>query len=645
MNHRVTLLALTLSLAHLLFFSLVSIQADDFDTGDEMAMFFDEDELVETATRYPKPLMQVAENVSIVTAEEIAAMHYHSVAEVLNYVTGVYVSFNGQDFNSEADYSIQGAQPWHTLVLIDGVRYNNASGGSALLSGIPVQIIKRIEIIKGGASSVWGSALAGVINIITKDTGATAGPSGTLIASYGEADSLRYEGDVAGQGGPISYYLYGGRMESDGLVNGRFYESSPFYSKMRFELPEDVELTVSLGHSSPSWKQLEYPAADYIEYGRNRSTFGSLYLDIPFSKGLNLHIAAQTFRQKYMLERDVMGLGDLAGGEGAQFNDTIWDEQNDSFEARLTWLGNSLSATIGAETSRSTMDYTLAFGEEWGGPGVMEAKKAKDEKRGVYANATFSLGDFSVTPGLRYDYHSISDEFISPSLGLTYRLNDSTIIRGTMARGFSHPYLALISGGNDWEYVNPDLKPEKTLASQVGVETTALRYLRLGVNLFHHSIEDVHLMSPDYIWVNGGEVKRLGYEIEFETVSWHDLTLNANFTYAQMDSDGLEDDPTDDWKNDEQYFANIMIDYDRGKDWKIFLGGHYFWEYESEVDLRDTGNDFLWDLGASRRFSITDRNEVELFVVVQNIFNSSQHWDSDYPAAGRWFEAGFKFNY
>src|SRR4030065_799470 len=65
-----------------------------------LRMFYKEEELVVTPTRYPKPISQVAENITVITSKEIEEMNAHTVAEVLSRVTGVFVDFAGQDFGS-----------------------------------------------------------------------------------------------------------------------------------------------------------------------------------------------------------------------------------------------------------------------------------------------------------------------------------------------------------------------------------------------------------------------------------------------------------------------------------------------------------------------------------------------------------------
>ncbi len=77
--------------------------ATQYSTKDELLLFWDEKDLyVQSATRYEKPISQVAENMTVVTAKEIEDMNAHTVAEVLNRVTGVFVDFGGQDFGSSS---------------------------------------------------------------------------------------------------------------------------------------------------------------------------------------------------------------------------------------------------------------------------------------------------------------------------------------------------------------------------------------------------------------------------------------------------------------------------------------------------------------------------------------------------------------
>ena len=90
---------------------------------DLLRMYYREEELVVSATRNPKPISQVAENMTVVTADQIEAMNAHTVAEVLNRVPGTFISFN-QDFGAGSLFKMQGSNDRHVLVLVDGVSWN-----------------------------------------------------------------------------------------------------------------------------------------------------------------------------------------------------------------------------------------------------------------------------------------------------------------------------------------------------------------------------------------------------------------------------------------------------------------------------------------------------------------------------------------
>jgi vitamin B12 transporter len=290
-----------------------------------MALFYEEYDLVEATTGSPKPISQVAENVTIVTADEIEAMNVHTLVDVLNRTPGIFIGFFGQDFGSGGNIFTQGTRDWHTLVLIDGVRLNNASAGIPIITGIPLRIIKRIEIIKGPASSTWGSALGGVINIITKeDTGRL---QGAVAASYGEGNSQDFSGEVRGRADRLGYYLYGGHQESDGLLDDRYFNAHSLYGKARLQLPNQRALTISAGHWDPHYKTGAFRSLDFSEHITNRSTFATVYFDTPLTSSLNLHLASQLFKQQYIARQDVLGLGVNLGGPGALYARYDWEEE------------------------------------------------------------------------------------------------------------------------------------------------------------------------------------------------------------------------------------------------------------------------------------------------------------------------------
>ena len=128
------------------------------------------DEMVVTGSSMPRSLEFVSQSISIISKEEIAALPVSSIADLLETVSGVDVRQRGAS-GIQADVSIRGSFFEQALILVDG--FNVSDGQTAHHNmNLPVNLsdIERIEILKGPGARVYGhNAMAGVINIITKD--------------------------------------------------------------------------------------------------------------------------------------------------------------------------------------------------------------------------------------------------------------------------------------------------------------------------------------------------------------------------------------------------------------------------------------------------------------------------------------------
>jgi len=614
--------------------------AEPTEPTSPLTMYFDDSQLVEVATRAPKPLRQVAENVTVISADEIAAMHAHSVAEIISRESGILVAFSGREILGDEQLFPLGAQRQQILMLLDGVRVNLNSNGFAIPNFIPVGIIKRIEIIKGPASSVWGSALGGVVNIITKDAGKSTIPTGNVSLSYGEANTRELAADLAGGNEKAGYYVYAGNIDSDGLKNDRYSERNAVYGKMHLNLPHDSTLVASGGSSNPSFKALDWreawgvPSLDVYEDASNDNLWGTLYFDSRFTERLNMHLAVQRYKNDFTNDFRSLGTG-VGGTKGEMVYYQNWKDTNTSVNGTLNWAGESVNATFGAESSRSSMDSMTSLGALWG-PSTTFNDPIKEDRRAVFANATYVLGKFSITPGLRYDYHSNSNEIVSPSLGATYQLAEDTLLRASVARGFSAPYL---QAAHD----HPGLKPEIIWAYQAGIETFRIPYLTSKLTVFYLDVDDAW-QTASIPYTNEGKVRRHGIDLDLRTQEFHGLSLRANFTYSTEDSMG---DGSMNLEGDETYSANLILGY-RHKPTGIRaeLAGNYIWYNVSMLSPTPTpdSDTMLWDAMLSKDFSLPVCSG-DIFLKAHNIFNGNQMWDIDYPNPEHWVEVGAVFRF
>lgn len=185
------------ALLPLLLCTALATQAQQADTlaGSSLR----DDEVVVTATRTERKLSNVAVPALLISKQQLQALQLRRLNELLQEQTGIFVtsgsgsgSFGGGIFGNGAQ--LQGMSPEYTLILINGEPIVGRQGGTLNLSRLSLSNIKKIEIIKGPASSLYGSeAMGGVINIITEL------PAGNTLEAQAKAGGYgMVDGTVAG---------------------------------------------------------------------------------------------------------------------------------------------------------------------------------------------------------------------------------------------------------------------------------------------------------------------------------------------------------------------------------------------------------------------------------------------------------------
>lgn len=608
-----------------------------------LQLYFSEDELVVSATRTLKPLSQVAENISVVTAEEIEAMNAHTVAEVLENIPGVFVEFQGKDFGSTSLITIQGSERRHVLFLLDGMTWNLMNDGSATTHSIPVEIIKRIEVIKGPASSSWGSSLGGVVNIVTKEVGDSEVQGGVVSASYGQGNSQDFRAGVYGAAGTVGYYLYAGRQNSDGLRDNRDFKNDNFYGKINIPLVSDTNLQLTAGYSEPHIDFGDLATYELGSTGTTRAFFTSASIRSDITRELAFKASLYRSSQKFVQENTALpGMGIWGLNPGDLISKFIYDEDLFGGSAELKWEDDLHNAVLGIDISDGNLEETAIDSS-----GTSVTTSPGIEKWAVFINDTITVGDLSVTPGIRHDYNSESGDFTSPSMGATYKLGDHSVLRASVSRGFTVPPLSYTSGGGFSLNPNHSLKPEKVWSYQAGIESVVVDYVKAKLTVFHHDMKDEMRQEDDgskSIFRNKGEIRRNGVEIVAETAPFHNISFKGGFAYVRKrlinevlyENDGID-------TAQEIYSYNTALKYDDKKSFMALLTGNYVWW---DYDYTDTDYDaFLFDLNLKKKVYSKNKMEVETFFTAHNIFNSSYYTYDQRQNPSRWVEAGLRLKF
>ena len=589
-----------------------ALAASDEDI-QTLGMYYEADDLVVTSTRNPKPLSQTAENITIITAKEIEMMGAHTLADVLSNVNGINIDDRGS-VGTFSGITIQGSDFTHVLVMLDGVMLNFFMDGSPDIAAFPVQNIERIEISKGPGSSSWGSALGGVINIITKSPNEGKKFSGTLGATIGEKFTRDVRGEATGTINRLGYYLYAGHLGSDGLNLHTGVERNDIYGKLLWELPEHGSLLFSLAYTKDSRDDSQFfPDNDAI-HTKHRFFLSTISLNYPLSEHLDMDLSLRTILNRF--DSINTAIDPSQDTSNLQPNTTT-DESTFGGSAKLTWRQDVQSIALGFDYDHVDEDFKSDQPFFQDGSSSLNAKS---DKWGVFLNDTVAVKYLTITPGIRYDRMRPVGDFFSPSLGVAWNPADKITLRVYGARGYSLPIM------------QPGSTQEKVWTVQAGAETTYIPYFWFKTTFFLNYLSDIFGTDKQ---------KKQGVEVEVRTVPILNSSLSAGYTFIDITDRGTGETI----KDMPRHLVKLGLHYnDDRHSFRGALLGRYV-DLNSSPDNNGRYSAVIWDLNLAKRLFTRDDTAIELFFNAHNLFNGAQYdWDA-FKNVRRWFEGGIRFNF
>ena len=581
------------------------------------------EEIVVTATRLETPRQEVAANITVITRDDIEKMPVSNAAEVLQYVPGIYVEFNG-GLGSQATAIIQGSDVRHVAVYQDGVPLNQLANPMADLSYLPIDTIERIEIYKGAASSAWGSSLGGVINIITKEPDPKKPFAADVRTSYGEYKTSKSRGTFTGTVARFAYLLSLTHDESDGFIEHTKYKQDAAYGKLNYELGETSRLSFAYSYdkgsnADPILNDLEILGEPFWDDLDRKRTYQHLLFETSPTENFGLTLEGRHHRFSNRID-------DVFTDRRETFND--YEDEIYGVSARMSYDTNDVNR------------LALGFDKDWGKYEFINyAKDYETRNWATYANDTFTVGDFSFNAGIRYDDNDYFGSEFSPSGGVVYRIPGvDALIRGQVAKGFSAPPAAWVQ---DPLYGNKDLKPEIGINYQLGGEVRPFKFLRLELNLFRSEIKDLIPNPKDWKTKpeNIDKVTRQG--VEGNMLATFDFGLTLSFGGSFID---VKDEKTDEViENIPRTMYNASASYTH--EWMTHsLVGKYIYHNSSYPETRDQV--FIFDYLLKVKLPFPERyGKPNLFGAVYNLTNSTYVYREVFPQPDRWFEGGVSFEF
>jgi len=506
------------------------------------------DNIVVTATRTEKTADKVGgTSYTVITKDDLAAKQDTTVAKALKDVPGLNVVSNGGPGTTTSIF-LRGADSKNTLVLVDGVVYNDPSSAtrSANLANLTTDNIERIEIVRGPMSVLYGSnATAGVVNIITKD--GQGPPKSRFGIEGGSYNTWKEFADSSGSIGRGSYSLSISRIDSDGFSNADAknpliphagntsekdgWRNTTFSGKAGFHLTPTFTIKAILRAMAST--------ADLDDYGPGY--IGDRFSSWPYSPEPNGRKDAHTDSDLYTgrIEADNAfldkKLNSTAYVQFTRHNRTGYD--NDGIES-YDYRGESREAGLqGTYSLSATNDLTLGTSLYWESMKSLSSSiENKDtDTRSVWAQEQVSLfTGLDLTGGLRYDDHDKFGSKMTYRIAPSYMFGTGTTIKASYGTGFRAPSLFELYS----VYGNEDLKPEESRGFDFGFEQDLSKdRVVIGATYFIMNFDDridYDFLTSSYQQATG-ETRTNGVESFVRLTPVPNLRIQVGYTYTHTE--------------------------------------------------------------------------------------------------------------
>ena len=406
---------------------------------------FQLDPLIVTATRSAERLSRTTRSVTVISAEDMAAQGVQTVADALRSVPGLDVLRTGS-LGATTSIFTRGSESDHTAVLIDGVKVNVLLDGKFDMADLSVDNVERIEVVRGPASTLYGStATGGVIHIITKRG---SGPlSANLNVSGGSFNTHAHRATVSGGTTWGGLSVSASRVESDGhLAFNNQYDNANV--ALRADLSPDERTNVDL--------TLRYIDSEYHfpTDGAGRVVFHNKY---------------QTTHETAL---GLRGARALLPGWNSSLQFGLHQRKRRSYPESP---GEVIFVTSEKRLSidwQSVLDFRL--GNVTLGAAHEDDEDTENDFRrhntAGYAQLRVKLLEPVVlVGGLRVDEHSTFGTELTYQVSAAYFLSGGTKLRAALGTGFREPLWGELFS-TLWTVGNPDLDPERSLTWELGVE-------------------------------------------------------------------------------------------------------------------------------------------------------------------------------
>lgn len=498
-------------------------------------------DVVYGAASYDQKITDAPASVTVITAEEIRAHGYRTLADVLASVRGFHVTYDrSYDYVGVRGFGRPGDYNTRLLILNDGHAANDIIYGTAFIGhelAVDLALVKRIEIIRGPGSALYGAgAFFAVINMVTYD-GDELGDTETTI-EYGSRQRLggrvTWGGD-AGAHGSLLLSASGTRDDGDDIYwpeyddpatnNGLFVDgdrekAGHLYGKLRYRALQATAAWTRRDKRIPTgeWGTIFNDTGAILSDDRLALGLSGTHAISP-NASLRGRLSCDDYRSSGDYPYDFADPGDPA--DRVVLRDCSHGRW---WSGELQWtcvVGDRHRLVAGADFRKSTLSHLKSEAVD---PfeSYMDVNHPQSNA-GVYLQDEWSLGGgSSLYLGLRQDSYRSFGGNLTPRCGLVTHPGAFTTAKLLFGDAFRAPNAYELYYGDDvTQKDNPDLEPERIRTWEVVVERELGDHLRASLSVFDNAIKGLIDQITDpadtlLVFANVGDVRTWGAEMDLD---------------------------------------------------------------------------------------------------------------------------------
>jgi iron complex outermembrane receptor protein len=474
--------------------------------------------VVVTAAATPVEIGSVTRTMTVITREQLDSLPVHTVADALRLAASVDVRARGER-GVQSDFAVRGANFGQMLVLIDGVRLNDAQSGHH--NGdipVPLESVERIEVLHGPGSSLFGAdAFGGTVNVITR--AARSAPS--VLLQGGSFGFAAGSGQAGFARGALTQMFAGSVERSSGFMYDREFTTTIARSRTRLGADSGVSVAFQrkafgannfYGGNAPSreWTNQTLVAADH--------RFGA-------AAGWNLgaHASYRTHGDRFVFNRERPELSDNRHRTHAALATLTASRR----------VRDRADVTVGAEGGNDWIRSTNL------GDHAVSRFSGFAEWRQAWGPRT------QVDAALRVDRYSEFGVSWNPSAGVGWWLTPSLRLRGSAGRAFRVPTFTERYYSDPANLARAEVGPETAWSGEGGVDLFVGNRWMLQATVFGRADSDVidwlrPTVADRWRTFNIRDVNTVGLEVGVRRTFGAGAFLQAHYTGLDLEASPVD---------------------------------------------------------------------------------------------------------